>query len=720
MTLRLLPPNLSHAESIIEGETNLKALTRFNWTVLFFIISMASSLAEPNRIPFLDEEEYQWMANEISGDASFEHIRFMSQFHRPTGGEGLMKLAEYVEKKANEYGLEDVKLIKQAHTRRPWNAKYGEIWLTSPGIRLLASTNQVRLHLADNSRTTHLEDIEIVYVGSGTKDKDYEGTNVEGKIVLAYGGNGKVMSEAVWKRNAAGLVTFPDPLIADYPVNALSRPDQIHWSSIPAESRDGQPGTFAFMLSSRQGLELRNLIAAGKPVMAKVDIESEFGSPEEAWQVMVEARITGTEIHTQDIVLTAHMQEEKFSANDDSSGCANLLEIGRAVQKLVREGRIKAPRRDILFWWVTEISSQRQYFADHPGAHKNMLVNINQDMVGANQAQDVMRVQNMTQVPFSRFHFLNDVAESVLDFVIEGNRGNLAVLQAGNPELYPRGIFSKLGSRHRYNAAAVPFHNNSDHMTFNEAPIGVPGISFTNWPDNYIHSSDDDLWNVDATQLQRNAFVVAMMSYVIARADESSLPEIAAEVTGRGMERIGTDYRLALSWIAEDESSYFAAVQQVKEAISREKRAIDSLTQIAATGKSVDLLRDYSKQLDLTENNLLEGLGSQFAALHGKNPRKHEKLSETERALSALIPAIKGDTEEFLTGRRDIKRVDGLHGIMAFEVISFIDGMRSGLDIFRAVRAEAKRAGVHYYGEVKAADVYQYLKNAEETGLIGF
>ena len=686
---------------------------------MFFFITIISATAEPNKIPFLNEEEYQWLANEISGDASFEHIRYMSQFHRPTGGEGLMKVAEYVEKKTREYGLEDVRLIKQAYTRQPWNAKYGEIWLTSPKIRLLASTNQVQLHLADNSRTTHLKDVKIVYVGPGTSDKDYEGINVEGKIVLAYGGNSRVMTEAVWKRNAAGLISFPDPLVGDYPVNALSRPDQIHWSSIPVESKDGQPGTFAFMVSSRQGLELRNLISEGTPVKARVDIESEFGSPEEAWQVMVEAQIKGTEIHNQDIVLTAHMQEEKFSANDDSSGCGNLLEIGRALQKLVKAGRIEAPRRDILFWWVTEISSQRQYFADHPGSQDKMLVNINQDMVGANQAQEVMRVQNMTQVPFSRFHFLNDVAESVLNFVIEGNRSNLSVLQAGNPELYPRAVFSKLGTRHRYNAAAVPFHNNSDHMTFNEAPIGVPGISFTNWPDNYIHSSDDDLWNVDPTQLQRNALVVAMMSYVIARAEASSLPGIAAEVAGKGFERIGFDYRLALSWIAADKSGYFEAVHQVRESVNREQLAVNSLTQLDETGSSINVISGYTKQLEKAESTFLEGLNNQFKALYGEDPPQQEQLPEAEQKLNNLIPLIRGDAEDFLAGRREIKGINGLHGIMAFEVISYIDGKRSGLDIFRAVRAEAKRAGAHYYGEVTAKDVYQYLKNAEETGLIG-
>ena len=37
---------------------------------------------------------------------------------------------------------------------------------------------------------------------------------------------------------------------------------------------------------------------------------------------MVEGWIRGTEIHDQQIVLTAHIQEEMTSANDDGSGCA--------------------------------------------------------------------------------------------------------------------------------------------------------------------------------------------------------------------------------------------------------------------------------------------------------------------------------------------------------------------------------------------------------------
>ena len=47
---------------------------------------------------------------------------------------------------------------------------------------------------------------------------------------------------------------------------------------------------------------------------------------------MVQAVIRGSDPQAgQDIVLTAHLQEGQQSVNDDATGCANLLEIGRAL-----------------------------------------------------------------------------------------------------------------------------------------------------------------------------------------------------------------------------------------------------------------------------------------------------------------------------------------------------------------------------------------------------
>ena len=216
----------------------------------------------------------------------------------------------------------------------------------------------------------------------------------------------------------------------------------------------------------------------------------------------MEAVIRGTTIHDQAIVLTGHLQEERFSANDDGSGCASVLEIARALKRMIDDGRIARPARDIRFWWVNEISAEEQYLADHPDERRKVLVNINQDMVGAKQSAG-SRVQFVTRPPASRPSFLGDVVQSIVESLVEGNTAYLAAVQARQirpggdlasgggaateEQSFSRPIFSRLGTRERYDARIVPFHNNTDHQVFNMAPIGIPAVTFTNWPDDYIH-----------------------------------------------------------------------------------------------------------------------------------------------------------------------------------------------------------------------------------------
>ena len=62
--------------------------------------------------PFLPEPVYRALVNEMSGDIAYEHIRWFTHYHRPMGGsEGFEAVAKYVEEKAREYGLEDVRYI---------------------------------------------------------------------------------------------------------------------------------------------------------------------------------------------------------------------------------------------------------------------------------------------------------------------------------------------------------------------------------------------------------------------------------------------------------------------------------------------------------------------------------------------------------------------------------------------------------------------------------
>ena len=700
-------------------------VSRRHCTFAGILFLTASAACQGQDLPFLTEAHYRYLVGEISGDAAYEHIRFMTQFHRPRGGHpGLMKVAEYYESKAREYGLENVKLIRQRANYVPWHAKAASLWMIEPEIKMLADIQQTPIRIADNSRSADVR-AEIVDVGAGLKDSDYEGKNVKDKIVLAHGGAGGVMEQAVWKRGAHGVIYFPDPEGLEYPLNSLNYPDQIKWVTLPAESKDKKPPTFAFVLSHRQGRMLRaQLAGSSKPVKVHAKVEAESGG--EPWQVMVEGFIKGTTAGDQDVVLTGHMQEEKYSANDDGSGCASALEIARALARLIREEKLPRPRRNLRFWWVTEIGSERQYFADHPEEARKILVNINQDMVGANQGQDVLRVQNITRVPFSRSHFLTALAERVIRFVVESNTAQLSVLQAGGGTTFPQPIYSTLGTRHRYNAAVIPFHNNTDHMTFTEAPIGVPAITFTNWPDNYIHSSDDDLWNIDRTQLQRNAFAAATMAFVIAGASDETIPKLAAETYNSALLHLAVDAAVANNLIASAgeaqlSSAYRKARGQIRQGILRERRALESVAAVGSKGDSrAGPVASFLDSLAGLETTMVGTLDRFVLATTGKGGVPAISLTEKEREMSGKVPRLTGGPAQFLKGREKAESVEGLHDLMAFETANFVDGRRSALEVYEAVQAEALHAGEFYYGTVSPEKVDQYLRNLEKAGLIKF
>src|SRR3989442_15360103 len=93
----------------------------------FFLLSLFAvtpSLAQ--KIPFLTDDEIRMLANEISGDRSFEHIRVLSQWHRDSGMEGFFKAADYVVQAAKEAGLENVHFIEQEMESPNYSAKAAE------------------------------------------------------------------------------------------------------------------------------------------------------------------------------------------------------------------------------------------------------------------------------------------------------------------------------------------------------------------------------------------------------------------------------------------------------------------------------------------------------------------------------------------------------------------------------------------------------------------
>src|SRR5918997_6878289 len=85
------------------------------------------------------------------------------------------------------------------------------------------------------------------------------------------------------------------------------------------------------------------------------------------------------------------------------------------------------------------------------------------------------------------------------------------------PRPHTRPLYATRGSRQGYNARFVPWFGSSDHMPFLDGSINTPAVALINRDDNYIHSSDDDLFQIDQTQLRRNNFIIGSIAYFLAR-----------------------------------------------------------------------------------------------------------------------------------------------------------------------------------------------------------
>jgi len=683
----------------------------------------AAALAQTS--PFLPDARLRALVNEISGDRAYEHVRHLSHYHRTGGSRDFFAAAEYLRGAAEKAGLEDVTLIRQKWNGHGWSCRTGEAWLLDPEPSKLADYGEVAVSIADHSRTTHVT-AELVDVGAGSAEKNYEGRDVKGRIVLASGSLASVVREAVWKRGALGVVSSMTNRL-----EAIDAPDQLAWTQVPYEAKgvegvkDGTPGGFAVMVSPRRGLWLqKRLAAAATPLKLKVDIESDY--PEKPEQTMVEAWIRGSEIHDQQIVLTAHIQEEMTSANDDGSGCGNVLEIGRALARLIKDGALPRPRRDIRFWWVNELQSQPQYFRDHPGEPKKMLIALNQDMVGARQSWGG-RVQHAARLPWSLPHALEDVMESVLEAVRDGNTSYLSNRGTGQPQPFLKEITAVKGSREPFHARMVPYFDSTDHHAFTPRQVGVPATSLTNWPDEYIHSTADDLENIDATQLERNAVVIAAVALYFAALADDDVPALAAYVAARGRARVAADGATAMAQLARSSpaarpAAWRASWNLLRQSVLKEQAALGSLRRIAGRGRTADLLQNASRRLEGTLATELDALERGYGALTGQNLPNID-LSGDERAMAEKVYVPLADPAAFEDALERMPRTGAaprpeaaVHPMMRFEVLNFADGRRSAWEVYEAVAAEALSAGEWYFGAVAPADVFALLEAGATAG----
>lgn len=679
--------------------------------------------------PFLNDDEIRMLINELSGDRSFEHIRILTQWHRNSGMDGYFEAADYVVEEAKKAGLVDVKFIEQPLGGPNYTAKSAELWITEPIEIKLADIGDHALMLSDGSHDADVT-AELIWAGTGSKE-DLEGLDVAGKIVLVSGYPGAAVSNAVYDKGALGVVCYG----TSESKNPMDFPDQLAWTRISSNVPEGKQGTFAFNLSPRKGDQLKQMLqtkglqdvfATGKKTMGgkvvvKAKVDTEFGEAP-GRTGFVEGWIRGSKYSDQQIVITAHLQEEQGSANDDGSGCGNLLEIARTLNKLIDEGKIERPLRDIRFWWTDEIYSEYRYFRDFQDEPAKMLANLHQDMVGAKQSVG-SRIQHLIYSPHSITSYLDALFESVGQFVIETNNPFITAGRMGGlPRPHSRPIYATRGTREGFGARFVPFFNASDNMNFIEGVIGVPAVGLINWDDYYIHSSDDDLWQIDATQLQRNAFIIASMAYYLGKAEDDQTNLLLSETYTQGSKRLANDLQAAFHQIESLENqtlAYKNASIILEQATLRETRALMSVADVV--GKNDNSSKKIAAMVERLKANkkvLMDDVDAYYMFKNNTSKTPKIELSLQELAASKKIPKNNPDLDAYFGNRRGGAPGVSIHSTMRMEVFNFVDGKRSYYDIYKAVLAEILAAGNWYYGTITLDEVEKLLDANVASGAL--
>jgi aminopeptidase YwaD len=690
-------------------------------------------LAWAQKPPLLPEKDVAALANELSGETAKRNLEGIARFHRQRGSQGFHAAAELVAERARAYGLSDVAILQfpadgkifygTQRSRPAWDAEFAELkeldfsnvtchkaaetkpksddelskkyaaWLTEDcagivGEKLLASYEGEPVALAEDSESADVT-ADLVDVGEGTKESDYAGKEVKGKIVLVSAQAGAVQDLAVGKFGAVGIVSY-----AQNQKTAWWGEDEnlIRWGHLETFSANK---TFAFMVSLKTARGFKERLAKGEKITLHAVVKA--GQHAGNYEV-VTATIPGADpkLKNEEIAFSCHLDHQRPGANDNASGCVTILEVARTLQKLINQGDLARPARTIRFIWPPEIEGTVTLLNAKPEFAKRIKAVVHMDMVGG--GPEMKAVFHVTRGPMSLPSFVHDVAWAFAEFVNEESYKFAATGEAKYPFVAPEG--GKEPLRAEYSAYTM----GSDHDVYQDSSFGIPTIYLNDWPDRYIHTNFDTAANIDPTKLKRAAFIGAASGYFLAE-DLSSHEDDISRAVKRGellrqVQKLTRDGNLSKSQQEDAEAGYCYYEREVDTQLNELNKTKKKREEQA--GDERRCFTDHPYFDAPTEER-------------NENSVSYKRKAETKGPL-AVFGYNYFDAEWLKRGEAKRPRLleyEGLWGTgeeYAYEVLNLAGMAHTRVRIWEEVSSE--------YGPVPYEFVVEYLKALEKIGIV--
>ena len=619
----------------------------------------------------VDQKTFDAIATEYSGEGAQENTRRIVEYHRIQGSPMMTAVAEQVvlpRLKAAGLDAKIEQFTSDGKTRygtyispMGWDMRGGELWVENvAGAKafkpiMLCRYADVPMCVSTYSKGGEWSG-ELVDVGSGTSDANYQGVDVRGKVALASGYAANVVREAVIKHGAIGVVIYPSA--QDRP----DHPDLVRYNGIWPRSEELDKTSGGFQISRNQYDMLKALMQQGA-VRVHGKINATLGPGK---LTLVHAYIRGTEHPEREILVTGHLDHPKWSANDNASGSGAMMEAARALQALITAKKLAPPKLTIHFMWVPEYFGTLAYVSNHPEARRCdapwddprnkpdafaagkscIVANINTDMVG----EDTVKTN-------SRFYFTKspDSVPSFLDGLLSD-----VLAQTREADLY-----AMTGTRNYWLPEAIAYTQGSDHDVF--LGLGVPSTMLGHDPDWTHHSSEDKIDKTDASEFRRVGAFASAAAYFLALDNPASWHRLTAAQHASRVSELSS--RVAIRAGSPTESS---PTRINREQLANEIRLLNLTTQPS------DKVNDISIGGAI---NLKQGSGPSrltilpldASAFEGVSPEDGKWLAEQEARFSS-------DSEGLATKAN--------FGLISFEAVNFMNGRRSTSEIADLISAE--------------------------------
>jgi hypothetical protein len=481
------------------------------------------------------------VADELDGARAQRHVREITVYHRSLGSAEWHQAADDLKQYLDGIGLEVTSIDEPLNnTTRIGNYTIPYAWephdavlkVVEPEERTLVNFKESPTCINSWSGATPPSGVvaEVVHVGAGTKEADYAGKDVRGKIVFTDKGySWRVHALAVEKHGAIGFIN-DDIREIPYAKTREMFPDFVLWNTLYERQMDGSMVQgWGLTISPRSGDYLRELLNKGPvKLYAKVDCRTFVGLLVNPMGI-----IRGSTYPDEEVMMVAHLCHTRPGAVDNAAGCAHITEVMRAINVLIERGDIPQPKRTIKAFYGPEGHHNNIYYSrlEKEGKLGDVIVSLCSHVGG--DPEKLKGPLRMNRTSAALPSFLNDLC---LDYLEQVN------------EQYPSpGPRAKVP----FIFESVPLFMGGDSLQ--DSAWGIPAIEMMRVPNIYWHTPHDTVDKTSPEEFTKLGWVYAMVALTVANAGLAETVEIMQNVEARSESRLNEVSRAVRGELLEAE-----------------------------------------------------------------------------------------------------------------------------------------------------------------------